>query len=61
MKLFNREPGIWIKPIKQYLLDLVLDGDLEPHDLERARDLALGFVESHVEAATSVESRGVRG
>ena len=49
MELFNREPGIWIKPIKQYLQDLVLDGALEPHDVERARELALGFVESHAE------------
>ena len=61
MELFGREPGIWIKPIKQYLLDLVLDGALEPHDLERARELALGFVESHAEAAASVESRGICG
>lgn len=61
MKLFDREPGIWIRPIKQYLLDLVLDGALEPGDVERARELAVGFVESHAEAARSVESKVSRG
>jgi poly(A) polymerase len=61
MKLFDREPGIWIKPIKQYLLDLVLDGALEPGDVERARELAVGFVDSHAEAARRVESKVSRG
>ena len=58
MELFDRGQGVWIKPIKQYLLDLVLDGDLEPGDIERARDLATEFVESHAEAARQAESYG---
>lgn len=56
MKLFNRPPGVWIKPIKQYLLDLVLDGELEPDDLEGARELARAFVRRHSEAADSIET-----
>ena len=58
MELFDRGQGVWIKPIKQYLLDLVLDGDLDPGDIERARDLATEFVESHAEAARQAESYG---
>jgi poly(A) polymerase len=61
MELFDRGQGIWIKPIKQYLLDLVLDGDLEPSDIARARDLATAFVESHTEAARQTESHSSNG
>ena len=56
MELFDRPPGVWIKPIKQYLLDLVLDGELEPDDVEGARTLAEAFVRRHTEAADAVES-----
>ena len=56
MELFDRPPGVWIKPIKQYLLDLVLDGELEPDDVERARVLAEGFVRRHTEAADAIAS-----
>ena len=61
MELFDRGQGIWIKPIKQYLLDLVLDGALEPTDIERAHDLAIAFVESHTEAAGQAESHSSDG
>ena len=32
MELFGKGPGPWIKPVKNYLLDLVLDGVLSPTD-----------------------------
>lgn len=56
MELFDRPPGVWIKPIKQYLLDLVLDGELEPDDVDGARLLAKAFVQRHTEAADAVAS-----
>ena len=56
MELFDRPPGVWIKPIKQYLLDLVLDGELEPDDVEGATVLAKAFVRRHTEAADAIES-----
>lgn len=56
MQLFDRPPGVWIKPIKQYLLDLVLDGELEPDDVAGARVLAEAFVRRHAEAADAIES-----
>lgn len=56
MELFDRPPGVWIKPIKQYLLDLVLDGELEPDDVEGATVLAKAFVRQHTEAADAIES-----
>ena len=56
MELFDRPPGIWIKPIKQYLLDLVLDGELEPDDVEGAAILAEEFVRRHTEAADATKS-----
>ncbi len=56
MQLFDRPPGVWIKPIKQYLLDLVLDGELEPDDVAGARVLAEAFVRRHTAAADAIES-----
>ena len=44
MELFGGEPGPWIKPIKNYLLGLVLDGDLDLDDKETATKLAREFV-----------------
>ncbi|MBM4437803.1 MAG: HD domain-containing protein [Actinobacteria bacterium] len=43
MLLFDRPAGPWIKPIKDHLLDLVLDGQLAPDDVEGARREALAF------------------
>ena len=59
MELFDRPPGAWIQPIKRYLLDLVLDGELEPDDVERAQFLARAFVQRDTLAADAVQS-GVR-
>jgi poly(A) polymerase len=44
MRLFGRGPGPWIKPVKDYLLNLVLDGKLAPDDVETATNLAREFV-----------------
>jgi poly(A) polymerase len=45
MALFGKGPGPWIKPIKDYLLGLVLDGELSPDDKDRAVELARAFAE----------------
>jgi poly(A) polymerase len=36
MALFGREPGAWIRPIKDHLLNLVIDEQLSPDDREGA-------------------------
>jgi poly(A) polymerase len=36
MELFDREPGAWIRPIKDHLLNLVIDGALASDDREGA-------------------------
>ena len=45
MALFGRPPGPWIRPVKEYLLGLVLDGELAEDDVESARTLARAFLE----------------
>ncbi len=40
MKLLDRPPGPWIRPIKDYLLELVIDGQLDQQDLDAARAIA---------------------
>ncbi len=44
MRLFGRKPGPWIKPVKDYLLGLVLDGTLGGEEKERASQLARQFL-----------------
>jgi poly(A) polymerase len=44
MRLLGRGPGPWIKLVKDYLLNLVLDGKLAPDDVEAAEKLAREFV-----------------
>ena len=44
MELFDRSPGPWIKPIKDHLLGLVLDGDLDQDDVKTATRLAKEFL-----------------
>lgn len=36
MKLFGKGPGPWLKPLKQHLNDLVVEGSLHPEDKESA-------------------------
>ena len=45
MVLFGRPPGPWIRPVKEYLLGLVLDGELGEGDVEAARTLAKAFMQ----------------
>jgi poly(A) polymerase len=40
MRLFDRPPGRWIATIKDHLRELVLDGELEPDDKQRAEEIA---------------------
>ncbi|HEX9038773.1 MAG TPA: Nif3-like dinuclear metal center hexameric protein [Ktedonobacterales bacterium] len=40
MALFGREPGPWLRVVKDRLLSLVIDGDLAPDDRERATEIA---------------------
>jgi poly(A) polymerase len=46
MALFGREPGPWLRPIKDHLLGLVIDGVLSPDDKEEATRIARSLVES---------------
>ncbi len=40
MALFGRGPGAWLKPIKEHLLALVIDGQLAPDDKATAEAIA---------------------
>ncbi len=40
MALFAREPGPWLRVVKDRLLGMVIDGALEPDDRERATEIA---------------------
>lgn len=48
MRIFNREPGPWLRPLKDYLLGLVIDGQLAPDDREEATQLATAFLAEHL-------------
>jgi poly(A) polymerase len=45
MRIFGREPGPWLRPLKDYLLGLVIDGQLAPDDRDEATRLATLFLE----------------
>lgn len=49
MALFGLGPGPWIRPIKDYLQELVIEGELAPDDKETARELARKFAAEHPE------------
>lgn len=40
MTMFDRPPGRWIAEVKDALREMVIDGDLAPDDVERAREIA---------------------
>ncbi|GAC1360864.1 MAG: CCA tRNA nucleotidyltransferase [Ktedonobacteraceae bacterium] len=40
MQIFERGPGPWLRPIKEHLLGLVIDGALSPDDKEGAAHIA---------------------
>ena len=46
MALFGRSPGPWLRPIKDHLLGLVIDGVLSPDNKEEAIRIAQSLVES---------------
>ncbi|HZT07669.1 MAG TPA: HD domain-containing protein [Chloroflexota bacterium] len=45
MEMFGRGPGPWIRPIKDRLLAMVLDGELAPDDKERAAEIARALMQ----------------
>ena len=44
MRLFDRGPGPWLRPLKEYLLGLVLDNKLAPDDTASAEAEARAFM-----------------
>lgn len=46
MKLFDRGPGPWLRPVKEHLLSLVIDGALAPDDKAEATRIAREFMEA---------------
>ncbi|HZT98340.1 MAG TPA: HD domain-containing protein [Ktedonobacteraceae bacterium] len=49
MEMFGRGPGPWLRPIKEHLLGLVIDGLLSPDDKEEASRIARAFYESKLD------------
>jgi poly(A) polymerase len=48
MRMFDRGPGPWIKPIKEYLRNLVIEGELASGDKEAAIPIARRlYAEAH--------------
>jgi len=45
MAMFGRGPGPWLRPIKEHLLGLVIDGVLAPDDKEEAAKIARALIE----------------
>jgi poly(A) polymerase len=44
MAMFGRGPGPWLRPIKDHLLSLVIDGMLSPDDKEQAAKIAEAMI-----------------
>lgn len=44
MDLFQRPPGPWLRPLKEHLLSLVIDGALSPDDKAEATRIAREFI-----------------
>ena len=47
MAMFGGKPGRWIGVVKDYLLGLVLDGELAQDDKERGEALAREYIAEH--------------
>lgn len=45
MAMFDRKPGRWIAEIKDHLREMVIDGDLAPDDVDRAREIATRMIQ----------------
>jgi poly(A) polymerase len=50
MDMFGRGPGPWLRPVKDYLLGLVIDGQLAPDDRTGAETEARRFIAEHEDA-----------
>src|SRR5206468_491678 len=48
MEIFGRGPGPWLRPIKDHLLSLVIDGALAPDDKEEAVKIARAMLDKGV-------------
>ena len=57
MAMFDRGPGPWLRPIKEHLLGLVIDGLLAPDDKEEAAKIARMLIEQQ-DSAGGRETRG---
>lgn len=44
MAMFDRGPGPWLRPLKEHLLSLVIDGELSPEDKEGAARIARSLI-----------------
>lgn len=44
MAMFDRPPGKWIAEIKNHLREMVIDGELAPDDVDRAREIATAMI-----------------
>ncbi len=49
MEIFGRGPGPWLRPIKEHLLSLVIDGALAPDDKEEAVNIAREMLDHRAE------------
>ncbi len=53
MRLFGRGPGPWLRPVKDHLLGLVLDGELATDDREKAEEEARRFLAEYEQQQAS--------
>ena len=49
MEIFGRGPGPWLRPIKDHLLSMVIDGALAPDDKEEAIKIARAMLDKEVD------------
>jgi poly(A) polymerase len=49
MEMFGRGPGPWLRPIKDHLLSLVIDGVLAADDKEEAAKIARAMLDIEVD------------
>ncbi len=56
MKMFGRGPGAWLRPVKEYLLGLVIDGQLAPDDRATAESEARAFLARYETAGTATSA-----
>ena len=59
--LFDLEPGPWIRRVKQYLSNLVLDGDLAPGDRVEAERLARRMMGEELRSRAKTTAGGLSG